>query len=78
MVDARGAASNTFVLNVDLNGTGATIGTPGDDGSAASPGRRTRSSGLDGNDILFGDSGDDLLDGGPGNDIMDGGQATTS
>ena len=31
VVDARGAASDTFVVNVNLNATGAEIGTPGDD-----------------------------------------------
>ena len=31
VVDARGAASDPFVVSVDLSGTGAEFGTPGDD-----------------------------------------------
>ena len=73
MVDERGAASDPFVLSVDLNGTGATVGTTGDDRLVGQPLIEDEIVGLDGNDILFGDSGDDLLDGGPGNDIMSGG-----
>jgi Ca2+-binding RTX toxin-like protein len=73
VVDERGAASDPFMLSVDLNGTGATVGTTDDDRLVGQPLIADEIVGLDGNDILFGDSGDDLLDGGPGNDIMSGG-----
>jgi Ca2+-binding RTX toxin-like protein len=73
VVDARGAASNTFVVNANLSATGAEVGTPGDDVLRGQPVVDDAISGFDGNDILFGDSGDDLLDGGTGNDLMDGG-----
>ena len=73
VVDARGAASNTFVVNANLSATGAEVGTPGDDVLSGQPVVDDAISGFDGNDILFGDSGDDLLDGGTGNDLMDGG-----
>ena len=44
--DERGAASDPFVLSVDLNGTGATVGTTGDDRLVGQPLMRTRSSAL--------------------------------
>ena len=73
VVDGRGAASNTFVVNANLGATGAEVGTPDDDTLTGQPLVDDAMSGLAGNDILSGDSGDDLLDGGTGNDIIDGG-----
>jgi Ca2+-binding RTX toxin-like protein len=73
VADERGVASDPFVLSTDLNGTGAAVGTPGDDRLLGQPLLKDDITGLGGNDILFGDSGDDLLDGGPGNDILSGG-----
>jgi Ca2+-binding RTX toxin-like protein len=72
VLDARGAASNPFVVNANLGATGAELGTPDDDTLTGQPLVDDAMSGLGGNDILFGDSGDDLLDGGVGNDIIDG------
>jgi Ca2+-binding RTX toxin-like protein len=73
VVDGRGAASNTFVVDADLGATGAEVGTAGDDRLTGQPVVDDAMSGLAGNDVLSGDSGDDLLDGGTGNDIIDGG-----
>ena len=73
VADERGVASDPFVLRADLNGTGATVGTAGDDRLLGQPLIEDEFVGLEGNDLLFGDSGDDLLDGGPGNDILSGG-----
>jgi Ca2+-binding RTX toxin-like protein len=73
VVDAQGAASNTFVVNANLSATGAEVGTPADDELSGQPLVDDAITGLGGDDVLFGDSGDDLLDGGTGNDILDGG-----
>jgi hypothetical protein len=73
VVDGRGAASNTFVVNANLGATGAEVGTADGDTLTGQPLVDDAMSGLGGNDILSGDSGDDLLDGGTGNDILDGG-----
>jgi Bacterial Ig domain/Domain of unknown function (DUF4114)/RTX calcium-binding nonapeptide repeat (4 copies) len=73
VVDQRGAASDPFTLSVDLDGTGATVGTTDHDRLVGQPLIDDEIVALGGNDILFGDSGDDLLDGGPGNDILSGG-----
>lgn len=78
VADERGVASDPFVLSTDLNGTGTTVGTPGDDRLLGRPLIQDEIAGLEGNDILFGDSGDDLLDGGPGNDILSGGPGADS
>jgi surface adhesion protein len=74
VVDGRGAASNTFVVNANLSATGTEVGTPNDDTLTGQPLVDDAMSGLGGNDILSGDSGNDLLDGGTGNDIIDGGE----
>ena len=71
--EEEGGASDPFVLSVDLSGSGAVSGTPGDDLLVGQPLVDDAIAGLDGNDILFGNSGDDLLEGGPGNDILNGG-----
>jgi Ca2+-binding RTX toxin-like protein len=71
--DERGAANDPFVLSVDLSGSAAAAGTGGDDLLVGQPLIDDDIAGLDGHDILFGDSGDDLLDGGAGNDILNGG-----
>jgi Ca2+-binding RTX toxin-like protein len=71
--DGQGAANDPFLLSVDLSGSGAVAGTPGDDLLVGQPLVDDQIAGLDGNDILFGDSGDDLLEGGAGNDILNGG-----
>ena len=42
VVDGRGAASNTFVVNVNLSATGAEVGTPDDDVLRASLWSTTR------------------------------------
>jgi hypothetical protein len=73
VVDGHGAASNTFVVDANLSGTGAEVGTPNDDTLTGQPLVDDAMSGLGGNDVLSGDSGNDLLDGGTGNDIIDGG-----
>ena len=56
VADERGAASDPFVLSVDLNGSGATVGTTGDDRLVGQPLIEDEIVGLGGNDILFGDS----------------------
>jgi Ca2+-binding RTX toxin-like protein len=76
--DEEGAASDPFVLSVDLSGSAAASGTPGDDLLVGQPLVDDEIAGLDGNDILFGASGDDLLNGGPGNDILNGGFGSDS
>jgi Ca2+-binding RTX toxin-like protein len=73
VIDEEGAANNPFVLSVDLSGSGAAAGTPGDDLLVGQPLVDDGIAGLDGNDILFGDSGDDRLNGEAGNDILNGG-----
>ncbi len=72
VVDGHGAPSNTFVVDANLSGTGAELGTANDDTLRGQPLVDDAMSGLAGDDILFGDSGDDLLDGGTGRDTLNG------
>jgi hypothetical protein len=72
LVDQHGSASSPFVVSADLSGTATEVGTAGNDTLIGQPLVDDTISGLDGNDILFGDSGNDKLDGGPGNDILGG------
>jgi hypothetical protein len=73
VIDGHGAASNTFVVDANLGGTGAEVGTSNADTLTGQPLVDDAMSGLAGNDVLSGDSGDDLLDGGTGSDTLEGG-----
>jgi Ca2+-binding RTX toxin-like protein len=74
LTDARGATSETFVINVDLSDSNSLIGGAGDDPLDGQPLVDDAIVGDEGADRLFGDSGSDLLAGGPGNDVLIGGE----